>query len=202
MTRGAAPNAQRETRGSVGKRGASRSMPTVGRTPMWHAVIISPLAESIAPTSMSRPKLGFPETAETSGIWRIGGRAGRRGAKVRKPRRKGGFGGVRPFCRGSVGRRQFQRGSAGFRSGPFGPMAFLLYPVSRPPAITRRFETAETLGIGEWGCAGWWGERCDMARSRKNGLEGVIPPGGVPLASARFLEAPPVSAATHFPVFP
>ena len=39
-------------------------------------------------------------------------------------------------------------GVAKFRGGPFGPLAFLLAPIPRPPTNTRRFETAEMRYIG------------------------------------------------------
>ena len=66
---------------------------------------------------------------------------------------------------GSLGFRQFPRlplfpvaplsmvawGGAKFRVGPLGPLAFLFASIPIPPTNTRRFETAETLGIGNVG---------------------------------------------------
>ena len=74
-----------------------------------------------------------------------------RDAKLRKRGRNGGTEGVIPPFGCSVGFRQVPRGSARFRSDPFWKIPHRSPHTSRPPIITWRFETSETLGVGELG---------------------------------------------------
>ena len=63
-------------------------------------------------------------------------------------------------------------GSAGIRSGPLCPLAFPRAPIFRPPTNTRRFETAETLGIGEGGRGKREGRKRKKHEKKKVDLRG------------------------------
>ena len=111
-------------------------------------IVLSPRSLYSAPQTIHGVSKPPPRWAMCEG-W--GDRSIRDGAEERRRRRK--MEDFRAYCP-SVGvpqARQVPWGPARFRSGPLCQMAFLLAPTFHAPTNTRRFETADTLGIGEWG---------------------------------------------------
>ena len=96
----------------------------------------------LAPTSHPEPNAGSCETSETYGI----GRMGRKGAKVRNPR-KSELEDVMPPCRWCVGIHQFPLCPAARRCAHV-PVVRSPRPYIPHPTNTARFETTEALGIG------------------------------------------------------
>ena len=126
------------------------------------------------------------------GYWAMGVEKGENERdQTSQTRKTGGIQEKMTPCWCPAGFRQVPWGSASFSGGPLRPMAFLLAPIFQPPSNTRRFETAETWGIGAGGRRG----QSDRIENAKTALKRCISGRNSPLLV--FRGEPPGSAVVH-----